>query len=163
MARPTVGPSGIAANPNNNKVYVAEYGGEGVAVIDGNTNKLLETLKIPSPSLEPMAAIADVQNNNIYISTYFGIMHIIDSSTDKFTGAVQPVGSDGFAINYGGDKLYAASYFNNKLDVIDIGMEKIAGSVGVGLGPWGVAFYSALKRLYTANLNDGTVTVLEDA
>jgi DNA-binding beta-propeller fold protein YncE len=152
-------PLGLAVNPATNKIYVALYFGPGIAVADGNTNQAtIVTLSV----LEPMAVAADPQTDRIYVTSYFGETVVLDGSNNQVVATVTTNGSDGAAVNVPLNRFYTCDFFHNQLNVVDGAAAKVLANVQVGAGPWAVAADPDNNRIYTANLNDGTVTVLEE-
>jgi DNA-binding beta-propeller fold protein YncE len=154
-------PLGIAVNPVTGMIYVAQYFGPGVVVIDGNTDEVVATITLQQ--LEPMWVAVDPQANLIYVTTYFGILVVIDGSTNQVVATAVTNGADGAALNPGLARFYTCDYFTNAVDVLDTTDDAVLGSVRVGAGPFALAVDTSSNRIFTANLDAGTVTILQDS
>lgn len=150
-------PLGIAVNPATNKIYVALYFGPGVAIADGNTN---QANILPLSAIEPTSVAADSATNRIYVTSYFGVTTVIDGAADKVVTTANTGGGSGAAVNVPLNRFYTCNFSQNQLDVVDGAGATLLGAVQVGAGPWSVAVDATNNRIYTANLNDGTVTQL---
>ena len=60
-----------------------------------------------------------------------------------------------------GDLFVVAVQGSNALEVFELSDMVQTQSVSVGAGPWDTATDSTRGRIYTANMNDGTVSVLQ--
>lgn len=152
-------PLGIAVNPATNKIYVALYFGPGVAIADGNTN---QAKILALSAIEPMAVAADPDTNRIYVTSYFGVTTILDGATDTVLTTLNTGGANGAAVDVPLNRFYTCNFSQNQLDVVDGSSATLLGAVQVGAGPWSVAVDATNNRIYTANLNDGTVTQLSE-
>jgi YVTN family beta-propeller protein len=72
-------PHAIAANPQNNRIYVVAAGENKLYVIDGNTNKVLGSVAVNqnSDATEGGQGIA-VYENRIYVSEWAGNLAVFD-------------------------------------------------------------------------------------
>jgi len=74
-------PWALCYNPQDNKVYCANWGGGDVTVIDGATNQILATVTV---GLYPEALCYNPQNNKVYCANnYDGNVTVIDGATDS--------------------------------------------------------------------------------
>jgi YVTN family beta-propeller protein len=78
-------PIGIAANPNTNMIYVANYDSNTTSVIDGKTNAVIKNIQT---GINPAAIAVNPNTNKIYVVTRsedefekFGVS-IIDGKTN---------------------------------------------------------------------------------
>jgi YVTN family beta-propeller protein len=73
-------PSGMAFNPGNGRIYLANFGMGRVSVISDTTNKIVATITVGS---NPFGALYDPLNQKVYISDYTSaILSKIDPATN---------------------------------------------------------------------------------
>ncbi len=154
---PASSPMGIAVNPGTNTVYVALYFASGVAVVDVASGAQTGTV---GTELEPMGIAVNPVTNLVYATTYFGQTTVIDGSTNKATATFDS-SAYGPSINTVLNQMNVGDFFNNNLEVFDLGSNTQTQAVATGAGPYDTATDSTNGRIYTANLNDGTVSVLQ--
>src|SRR6187551_746689 len=58
-------PTGIAVNPNNNKIYVANAGSDSISVIDGLSTRLLNKITVGD---NPIDIEVNPSNNKVYVA-----------------------------------------------------------------------------------------------
>jgi len=92
-------PTGIVVNEKTNLVYVSTE--EGLAVIDGGTNEIIEEIPLDG---EAWVLAADPQNNRIYTRTHSekkrGRIKVIDGATHSVVGEIpESAVADEFAVN----------------------------------------------------------------
>jgi YVTN family beta-propeller protein len=62
-------PQALCYNPQNNKVYCANYGSGNVTVVDGASNRVLRTIGVGD---EPVDFCHNPQQNRVYVANYNG-------------------------------------------------------------------------------------------
>lgn len=96
-------PDAIAVNPVTNKVYVANYYGGGMTVIDAATN---ETSTLAAEN-NPRAVAVNSQTNTIYVANFnSGDLTVIDGTTNAETSVPVGTSPDAIAINSVTNKVY---------------------------------------------------------
>src|SRR5215475_8489400 len=75
-------PNSIAVNLQTNKVYVANYLGGSVSVIDGASNTIEATVKVD----HPMVVVPYVARNQIFVYTAYQGLAVIDGVTNRMNG-----------------------------------------------------------------------------
>jgi YVTN family beta-propeller protein len=84
-------PITIPANPNTNRIYIANADDNTASVIDGNTNKVITDIKVGH---DPEAASANPNTNRIYIANADdNSISVIDGKTSSVVKTI-PVGGD---------------------------------------------------------------------
>src|SRR5690242_2610343 len=68
-------PVGAAANPKTNTIYVANFGGNRVSVINGRTNTVTATIRV---GREPFGVAVNPKTNTIYVAKFFGTVSVIN-------------------------------------------------------------------------------------
>mgnify|MGYP003346187445 FL=1 len=75
------GPNGVAVNPSTNTIYVTNYGGNSVSVINGSTNTVTATVSVGS---HPLGVAVNPSTNTIYVANYD------DNTVSVMLGVVLP-------------------------------------------------------------------------
>jgi YVTN family beta-propeller protein len=74
-------PSSIAINPSTNRLYVPNYYSNTVSVIDGSSNRVIDTVSVGS---NPASIAINPKTNMIYIANYgSNTVSVIDGESDK--------------------------------------------------------------------------------
>lgn len=147
-------PLWVAVNEQTNRIYVANNNDDTVSVIDGRSNKVIDTIAIP-PGLVPARC------------------------TDNCTSyGSAPVA---LAISRASNTIYVTDFLTGALSLIDGYSNRVLGSITVGSGapvppdcfvtstctsfgsePFAVAVNDETGKIYVLNLNDRTISVLRD-
>jgi YVTN family beta-propeller protein len=123
-------PSGIAVNPANNRVYVSLSTSTGfaVAVIDGSSNTVIDTVTVP----QAFVIAANAANGRVYTAgcdfaqspIQCGVT-VIDGATNSVITTIplkattEGIGLQGIAVNPKTNKIYVSDDNNLKVQVID--------------------------------------------
>jgi YVTN family beta-propeller protein len=123
-------PSGVAVNPNTNRIYVSLSTSTGfaVAVIDGNTNTVIDTITVP----EAFVITANIANGRVYTAgcnfaqtPFTCSVTVIDGSTDTVITTIplkaitENIGIQGITVNPKTNRIYVDDDNNLKVQVID--------------------------------------------
>jgi YVTN family beta-propeller protein len=151
----TVGsePTGIAANPVTNKIYVAIDGTGELAVIDGKTQQVKSRLTIGRFAI---AVAVNPFNNRVYASACGDgpcNIWVIDGKTDTIITNIpvnsgQFLGIQGLAVNPVTNRIYATDADNEQYIVIDGSNNSIITMVPVFTQPARVAVNPKTNRIY---------------
>lgn len=150
----TVGgePTGIAANPVTNKIYVAIDSAGELAVIDGKTQQVKSRLTIGRFAI---AVAVNPFNNRVYASACDGTCNIwvIDGNTDTIITNIpvnsgQSLGIQGLAVNPVTNRIYATDSDNQQYIVIDGNTNSIITMIPVFTQPGRVAVNPKTNRIY---------------
>jgi uncharacterized repeat protein (TIGR02543 family) len=153
-------PVGIAYDPNNGNVYVANGTAASVSVVSGSTNTVVATIPV---GVGPRAITFDPSNSDLYVANKGdGTVSVIDGSTNTVVATV-PVGNEPQAITLdpnNGD-LYVANLTDGTVSVINGSTNTVVATVPVGSTPIGIVFDPNNGDLYVTNDNSpGTVSVI---
>jgi len=84
-----MGPWGIAYDPSNGYIYVANFGSDTVSVIDGATNTVIATIPV---GYGPEGIAYDPSNGYIYVTNYVsGTVSIISTSVSTNSTSISSV------------------------------------------------------------------------
>lgn len=167
----TVGqdPRGIAATPDDNFVYVANYGSNTVSVIDRSTNEEINLIPVGNGptgvDITPDSAFVYVTNADD------NTVSVIETTTNTVTATIS-VDIDntpwGVAVSPEGRFTYVTNYGSNTVSVIDSDLasgtyNQVIQTVNVGAQPYGVAFSKkgTDAQAYVTNSGSDSVSVIE--
>jgi YVTN family beta-propeller protein len=148
-------PQGLAYDPYNLDVYVANEGSSSLSVINP-FNKVVATI---STGLEPFGVAFNPLPfliGSIYVANMGGTLTIITGF--KVTTLTLPCAAANIAENFANGEMYVDDYGCSEVSLV-LGT-KIVTSVGVGAGPWGVAWDPKTGFMYASSTGAGTLTVL---
>jgi YVTN family beta-propeller protein len=156
------------SNPDNNKIYVANFSDNSVTVINGNNNSIISTL---NGFTSPVAIAVNSTTNRVYVANQCSMgscsVTVVDGENDTLIGSPIPVGSfpTAIAVNTSTNKIYVANYGSSSVTVIN-GADNSQTIVSVGLSPIAIALNSKpeINKIYVLNYeNTGndTVTVID--
>ncbi len=154
-------PQAINVNTVTNKIYVAN-GNSTVTVIDGVTN-FTATVQVGS---RPLAVAVNSVTNKIYTANSGdGTVTIINGATNSTTTVTAGTMPSAVAINSYTNRIYIATspHDSGSVAVIDGSSNFVIDDVTVGASPVMVAVDPAANAVYTANANDGTVSIIDSA
>jgi YVTN family beta-propeller protein len=177
----TVGgvPNGIAFDPFNGNLYVANFAPGTLSVINGSTNSVTATVNLNFP-VSPWDVAYDPHNGNIYISeTKNGAVSVVNGENNTVAGTVA-VGDDmlsgdhddrpnGVAYDPYDHEMYVVMYGSGYLAEINSDANVLIGNAPINYtayanrGLWGVAFNPSNCYFYAGNALANTVTVVNAA
>jgi len=159
---------GAVGNPNTantNKIYVSNTNGT-LAVIDGSTNNLVDTITVGTTS---KLMSFDTSANRVYaVNEGDGTVSVINTAGDvNNVIATIAVGTApiGVTVNESTDRLYVTNKSNNTVSVINTAndVNTVIPAITVGTEPNGVAVNESTDRLYVTNKVSNTVSVINTA
>ena len=159
IANITVGsnPEGIAYDPSNGYIYVADHGSDTVSVINGTT--VIATIPV-GPVSGPTGVAYDPSNGYIYVTNWgSNTVSVINGTT---VIATIPVGSwpAGVAYDPSNGYIYVTNTGSNTVSVINGANNTVIATIPVGSWPWGVAYNPSNGYIYVTNFGSGTVSVI---
>jgi YVTN family beta-propeller protein len=173
------GPYGITLNPDNDLVYVSNYGQFNttgtISVINGTTNTIVTNISVGK---NPQAIIYNPANGLIYTAnTLSNTLSIINGTSNSSVGSII-VGAypgknpTGITINPINNTIYVANMGSNTVSVINGTTNVVINNIttateqGGGTGgtsffsPAGVAYNSDNNNLYVTNRGSDTLSVI---
>lgn len=131
-------PAGAAANPDGTRVYITNFMGMSVSVIDTTTN----TVTGPPIDLQnryPIGIALNPTGTRAYVANNGGdSVWVIDAKTNQTIGSPIAVGSQplGIAVDSTGKRVYVSNEGSNSVSVIDALTNTAVGSpISVGASP----------------------------
>jgi YVTN family beta-propeller protein len=159
------GPAGAAVNTSTGRVYITNFNGGSVSVIDGATDTVIGS-PITVASQVRGIAVNPITNRIYVTSRDTKTVRVIDGASGTLVGQPIPVGEDpvGAAVNPTTNRVYVTNEGGKSVTVIDGATGTAMGQpIEVGVGPFGVAVNPATNRVYVANQSDSTVSVIDGA
>jgi len=166
-------PVDVAIDTGLGKAFVANYYGNSVSVIDAS-NAVVATVDCrtyPDPNQSyPNAVAVNSTTHRAYVANYVSPdIVVIDTNTNARLGVVpNPAGWNNFAkdvlVDEGLDLVYVANW-NGGVEVyqglaVAPFLTHVA-SVPCGLNPYAMALNQSTHKVYVANANGGSITVID--
>ncbi len=162
----TVGtyPAGMAIEPHDDYLYVANWGEKTVSIIGRTDHKLIKTITTGSG---PYGVAADPGRDYVYVTNSAindGTVAVIQISDHSLLTNID-VGSRprGVAVEPSGTYAYVARMSADKVSIISLNTNTILGEINVGDGPDGVTAVPGSTYVYVANSYTNTVSVINSA
>jgi YVTN family beta-propeller protein len=153
-------PYALAADPYNNRIYVAEGNQGAAAVVSGRTNKVIATIDLGETFPTDGVAV-DPGLGNAYVSATDYIVDVINARTSENTGSL-PAGDGAFgvAVDPQTHLVYVANPYANTVSVDNGSTGQAVATVPVGNTPVAVAADPSTHVIYAVNQADDTVSVI---
>lgn len=149
-------------DPVRNRVYASFRGSRTLAIVDGSRDSIVRTLRTESE----VWAMLWLSEEKLYVGNYWTSSVSVLYGDDTGFGRTFRVagGPAAFRLNPLTGKVYAASYLEGRVSVIDSrsGTDVLWDSIGIGSGPSDVEVCLATNRIFVCNSWDSTVAVIRD-
>ncbi len=149
-------------DPVRNRVYAFFRGSRTLAIVDGSRDSIVRTLRTESE----VWAMLWLPDDKLYVGNYWtSSVSVLYGSDTGFGRTFRVAGGPGcFRLNPLTGKVYAASYLEGRVSVIDSrsGGDELWDSIGIGAGPSDIEVCPATNRIFVCNSWDSTVAVIRD-
>ncbi len=166
-------PLGIAFDPANNDIYVADFGSNTVSVISGATNTIIATIAVGT---NPNQVAYDPFNHEIYVSNSGSTtVSAISSSTNTVVATIPvdpnppPPGGYGpywLAFDPANNEMFVTNYnfpsFSNTVSAIESN-NVIVHTITVGTNPIRLAYDPANGDMYVDDYSSAQVSVIDSS
>ena len=155
-------PSGVAASPNGDRLYVTNHGSSSVSVIDTSTGAVVATVHVGAG---PYGIAVTPDGKHAYVADNGSRdVDVIDTTTNTVTATV-PVGTGpyGVAVTPDGRTAYVSNQGANTVTPIDTATETAGTPVPVGKGPRQIAISPDGRTAYVADMGSASVTPINTA
>jgi YVTN family beta-propeller protein len=157
-----VQPVHMVETPDGRALFVTNYLGSTVSVIDPASWKVTATVHVPA---EPHGIAISPDHRWVYVACVSGgAVAVIDAASQLLAATVQlPVGAQPYSVGVSRDGryLYVPDSFAARLFVVDASTRRVVGAVKIGLRAALVARSADGATLYVTNGGEGTVSVLD--
>ncbi len=149
-------PGGVAVDPVTDTVYVANTVDGTISVIDGKTNAVTTTIPVTGT---PNLLAVNSGTDTVYSPEFNGdTISVIDGSTNAVTGTIHVTGLVAAAAIARTNTWFVTR--QHEVSVINGATNIKTQTVRVGRLPFGLAPNTSTGRLYVANQNGGSVSIL---
>jgi YVTN family beta-propeller protein len=151
-------PIALAVNSAANRIYVANFRGASLSVIDGVGDSVVATLPVGE---RPYAVAVNPATNKIYVSNQFSdTVRIIDGATNAVSsfkaGSFNVIATDSKL-----GKVYLLGYEDTDLKVLGDGTV-IAEKISVGMHQWAITVNENASALYVTRIGNAELVVIEE-
>lgn len=153
----------IAVNPTTDRVYFT-FAERGVGVLDGNTNKVLTTVKTGQM---PFFLAVNPRTNRVYVTNWLdGSVSVINGRTNRVIKTL-PIGErcDQIAVNPRTNRIYVASISLSssigRLTIIDGKTNTVLKRLSIKGRVSSLVVDDETNRIYFTNTSNDTVNVLD--
>jgi len=154
-------PYGIASNLKTNRIYVSFAGESKIGVIDGNSDKIIETIPLPQGSF-PLVITTNDDLNKIYSAEYGSdFISVIDGTNNKVEKHVT-VGQNPIWVRYIPEvnRIFVTVEGARKIVVMDPKNNAITQEIKISSVPYRIFFDSRTGYVYVNHRKESIVTVL---
>jgi YVTN family beta-propeller protein len=149
-------PLALAYDSVSHKLFCAGSSGT-LTVIDGMTHAVLDS---PCVGVQPVALEIDYVHSNLYVANQGGPgVTIVSTATNQVVKQVL-VGSQPVDLHCDADVVYCANSGSENMSLIDAASLEEIGRVTTGARPWAMCRNTLNGKLYIANRNGASVSVL---
>ena len=146
-------PFGVAVNQVTRKVYVANYAGNSLSILNGDTGALLATINFAALGYgQPAYVAVDETLNRAYVTLHAGgRLAVIDGASNGLLTTIEAeAGAFGLGVHPGLHRAYVTSRDTRNLLVFDtITNTRLWGQTGASSGePYALAVDAGRNRLY---------------
>lgn len=161
-----VGPQPVhmVASPDGRYIFVTNFSGASVSVVDTKTWSVARTIKTPGA---PHSIVISPDGRYVYVACYLGAaVAIIDVARQALVGTIslpslaRPYGLN---ISRDGHYLYTSDNFSGRLFTLDAFARRALTSTQVGLRPALIARSPDGRTLYVANGSSHDLSILDIA
>ena len=153
-------PQAIALNRTTNKIYVPNFVGNTVSVIDGDSDAVIATVAVGKA---PYSVAVNETTNRIYVpNNTDNTVSVINGGTDSVEATVAAGNAArAAAVNATTNKIYVTNYTAASVSVIDGATNTVTTTVTVGSRPIAVAVNETTNKIYVANYWGDSVSVID--
>ena len=155
-------PVHMVASPDGRYIFVTNFSGSSVSVVDTTTWRVARTIQTPAA---PHSIVTSPDGRYAYVACYLGAaVAIIDIARQALVGtiALPPLARPyGLGISVDGHYLYASDNFSGRLFTLDALARRALTSTQVGLAPALIARAPDGRRLYVANGKSHDLSIVD--
>jgi YVTN family beta-propeller protein len=156
-------PSGIAARPDGDRVYVAAAGSHEVKVIDGVTREVLDTVAL-THGAAPLHLVLSPDGRTLFVAASgLDAVLALDAASLRETAEI-PVGRQParLALSADGRRLYVLCERSARVDIVDTAGARVVASVPAGVRPADLALDPGSGTVYLVDGGAPNLHVLQE-
>jgi len=156
-------PHDIMCAPATNKLYLTDWVGPYVWVMDAGPDTLVTKVMVGA-NVNSDGLCYNTHNNKVYCSTWANSrVVVIDGASDTVTTAIV-VGTNPSALCYDSihNKVYCANYGDSVVHIIGGATDSIVAACTTGMGPVDFACAPNLNKMFVANYLGSSIAVIRD-
>lgn len=149
-------PTSAVVNEETNKVYITDFFGGKLIVLDGNTDEVLESIKVVRT---PFGVGINPQTDLIYVGgEYANTLSVINATNNQEIKQLELLDPYDIAVDSNHNKIYVTSDRQNSVFVVDGTTNEIVSSFDV-LIPCGIAVNPITGMVYVTSESENQVHV----
>jgi YVTN family beta-propeller protein len=157
------GPSGVAYDPTDDRVFVTNYCSDNLTVIDSLNNTVLA--RSVAVGSEPYGVVFDSLHDAIFVANYFShnVTELNGSSLALLHTYALPNGTCPYAVGIvpGLEQVYVTNACGGDISLLNASSQTVVASqIPTGFSSQGVAYDSQNGLVYVANTDSNTITYL---
>jgi YVTN family beta-propeller protein len=157
-------PYNLAIDPSRNRIYTTNFRSDSVSVIDGQRDNILNEIQVDA---YPTAIAVNPDSGRLFVvNRDSDSVSVIDGSTNMVSDSIS-VGDRPVDIaidhNEEGSKtlVFISNSNSSSISVIDGSTNEVIDTIDVGQEPVDLAINPIINRLYVANYQNNTVSVID--
>ncbi len=153
----------VLVDEETNTIYASVTGGR-IWVIDGATNSIKRI--IPNVGATTVGLALDRAKNTLYAANSgHNEVAVVDLATDRVVRRIKTGGERSTIVDFdpASRRLFVSNQGTGDLSVINVDSAKVVSKIETGGGALGVSFVKQNGRVYVANRQAGTVSVIDAA
>ena len=144
-----------------NRVYCASEQADNISVIDCATDSVVRVIALNST---PTQLCYSSALNKVYCGTSDGCLKVIDTGTDSIVRVLgMPAACSRLCLDTVRNKVYAAFAGADSVVVIDAASDTCIAGIRVGDGPCDLVWSPSRSRVFVANRNSSSISVIRDS
>ncbi|MBX7224045.1 MAG: hypothetical protein K1Y36_29285 [Blastocatellia bacterium] len=140
-------PYRVAVNPQTNRIYVSTQGGQSLAVIEGETNRILANIPI-----SPFTSGVEVNpnTNRIYVTDpYSGLLTVVDGNSNQIVATITVDRfCEDISINSASNRIFLGGPF---LNVVDGNTNTVVNTIPFGRRPLDLCVNPTTNRVFVVS------------
>ena len=146
---------------NNILAYVTNEISNCVTVIDRQEDAVVGSIAVGKA---PRGIIENSDGTKIYVANSgSNSISVIDTSVNRVINTIKNFGyaPEELALSWDGNTLYGTNPYSNNVSVIDVFSDMVIDQINVGTNPTGIVTDKARRKLYVANTDSLTISVID--
>lgn len=153
-------PVEMAFNSQNNTVLLSDQAANVVRITNPSFTNTIGAITLPQNAQARGIAVNDAGSVAAVAMSGLNAIALIDPVENRVSATI---GVDAFParVAFAGNSLMVTNAGSDTVSVIDVNSRTVTQTVKVGHGPWGIAVDAANNRALVANMQAGTVSMID--